>query len=74
MVGSPEYDRAGVNDSGGWRRRAPGGALNLEDEWAYLATATFADSPAQTQARFQAAFGRGLASVWDEWRAWLSTF
>jgi hypothetical protein len=35
---------------------------------AYVASATFADAAGTTEARFMAAYGRSLASVWEEWR------
>jgi hypothetical protein len=35
----------------------------------YARSATFNDSAATTQSRFQTAYGRSLASVWEEWRA-----
>ena len=35
----------------------------------YLRSATFDDGAADTQSRFQAAYGRALASVWEDWRA-----
>ena len=40
---------------------------------AYAGTATFDDAPATTDERFQAAYGRPLAAVWDAWRTWLRT-
>ena len=36
---------------------------------AYFRSATFDDAPSVTEARFQSAYGRPLASLWDEWRA-----
>jgi hypothetical protein len=38
---------------------------------AYFRLATFDDAPAVTESRFQSAIGRSVASLWDEWRAWL---
>lgn len=38
---------------------------------ALLVGSTFDDSSSTTEARFQSAYGRTLASVWDEWRGWL---
>ena len=35
----------------------------------YVASATFDDAAGVTQARFMTAYGRTLASVWEEWRA-----
>jgi hypothetical protein len=35
---------------------------------AYVASATFADAAGTTETRFVAAYGRSLASVWEEWR------
>jgi hypothetical protein len=40
---------------------------------AYFASATFDDAATATESRFLAAYGRSLASVWDEWRAWVRT-
>ena len=34
----------------------------------YLASATFDDAAGVTETRFQTAYGRTLASVWEEWR------
>ena len=36
---------------------------------AYFRLATFDAAPAVTESRFQSAYGRPLASLWDEWRA-----
>lgn len=36
---------------------------------AYFRLATFDDAPSVTESRFQSAYGRSLASLWDEWRA-----
>ena len=38
---------------------------------AYVRSASFDDSAPTTEARFEAAYARTLASVWEEWRAWL---
>jgi hypothetical protein len=35
---------------------------------AYIASATFDDSSSATDSRFQAAYGRTVASMWEEWR------
>jgi hypothetical protein len=35
---------------------------------AYVGSATFADAAGTTEARFMAAYGRSLTSVWEEWR------
>jgi hypothetical protein len=35
----------------------------------YFASATFEDVAVVTEARFQAAYGHTVASLWDEWRA-----
>ena len=35
----------------------------------YVASATFDDAAGVTEARFMTAYGRTLASVWEEWRA-----
>lgn len=40
---------------------------------ALLRGATFDDAPSTSESRFQTAYGRSLASVWEEWRAWLRT-
>ena len=39
----------------------------------YVRGATFEDSIATTESRFQSVYGRPLESTWDEWRAWLRT-
>jgi hypothetical protein len=38
---------------------------------AYFRLATFDDAPGLTESRFQSAYGRSVASLWDEWRAGL---
>jgi hypothetical protein len=35
----------------------------------YFASATFDDAAALTETRFQAAYARTIASVWDDWRS-----
>jgi hypothetical protein len=39
----------------------------------YFGSATFDDAAALTESRFFAAYGRSVASVWDEWRAWIAS-
>lgn len=34
----------------------------------YVASATFDDAASVTEARFMTAYGRTLASVWEDWR------
>lgn len=38
---------------------------------AYVASARFEDSPATTAARVNAAYGRSIDDLWNEWRGWL---
>jgi hypothetical protein len=38
---------------------------------AYFRLATFDDAPAVIESRFQSAYGRLVASFWEEWRAGL---
>jgi hypothetical protein len=35
----------------------------------YFVSATFEDAAAVTEARFQAAYGRTIATLWEDWRA-----
>ena len=41
----------------------------LDPLQAYFRSATFEDAAAVTESRVQAAYGRPIASLWDEWRA-----